>query len=816
MISSSWLLKTRQMSEAGKEIILTQALATHMRSPRDRQLVMGVFTEKHPLEDLISFFGAFYLYHYQGLRLLKMDSSDNLSIEEREALTKKEREQLEIEVRMLLGDKQREEIDVCRIASEFIVAAADLIKGSESDSVVTVNSIAELIQKYAKMIPNDYSLNSEIDFVNEITGWGRKWRREMYVKASGLKESSLSLREELLRPHPEEIAESTVLKMGIEEVAGKASLIQARALSTELAKERWMKIGSAVIEYLKGGSLDAMRMAHKIRVSVLDLLEQELEIPTTLEDYESLISKVIVKEFSLIPTDMDIIEVISNFVDISTDEVVVELRASGIMNPKIIIEGLKDSLAAEQSDEALDSADEPARTQEDLEEMTRNLRRLEKLEHTLEKPVKGMLRAKGLRAVELDKISIDFLTKPRSSLLGFEIQVLEELDKKIRVPDPDEVKELLRLRDEFKSGSLTGVQMTTSSDLGRQIQHSKSMVSLRNDLVWFFTIGILKNLARVIETYIRSKHDIQRSKTLLKSIYEDSDVRLQYLREEILIDLLSSRLYEMKLVHPELDTSTVCTWYHARLTNTDLESARKNLETSTSPVFAGFADSSLNLSALSFDNYAIAFDLMQRFLHRQRAERDIRIELVAETKLAEEKRITERKTGLDVMNFIYTKAHTVFRAIGRVGARGLEWNANDDAKCANLLAFFLKTSRSRPICQVCGEISDEGKCSAHGKGNMNDSNDLDNLSWFVMRAITDIKEGLIGAKAEPVSWSEARQIVQREIANLRRRGKISSKTNLKAMMPGEINYIVGPAIATIIGKYFNDSLEYAARRSGIA
>ncbi|MFX0108945.1 MAG: hypothetical protein ACFE7R_11715 [Candidatus Hodarchaeota archaeon] len=45
---------------------------------------------------------------------------------------------------------------------------------------------------------------------------------------------------------------------------------------------------------------------------------------------------------------------------------------------------------------------------------------------------------------------------------------------------------------------------------------------------------------------------------------------------------------------------------------------------------------------------------------------------------------------------------------------------------------------------------------------------------------------------------------------------MTSKTNLKALMPGEINYIIGPAIAKAIGKYFNDSLQYAARRADLA
>lgn len=817
-MSSSWLLKTRQMSEAGKEIILTEALATHMRTPRDRQLVMSTHNEKYPLDDILSFFGAFYLYNYQGLRLLHIDTSENLSIEEMEAQTKKERKLLETEVRMLLGNRQREEIDVSRISSHFMVEACSVLKQTTIDIEHLREQVIELVKKYAQMIPAEYSPNSGIDFVNEITAWGSKRRNEMYVKASGLKEASLSLRDELLRSHEEEIVESTVLKKGIESVTGAYQLLVSRVLSDELPLEQWSSIASAIIENLRSAaiSIDAIGAAHETRISVLDKLKQSIENPTTLEEYETSIGQSIVQALMNVPPDVSIFEVLSCFVGMPVDDTTAYLRANGIVTPTSVIQGLKASLDEPEKDADAQSAEAPVHSQEELEEITKDLRRLEKIEHTLEKPVKGMLKAKGLRAAELDKITIEFLTKDRSTLLGFEIRVLEELENKVRVPEPDEISRLLALRKDFKSGSLTGEEMSTSSDLGKQIQHGKSMAALRMDLVWFFTIGVLKNLARVVETYIRSKHDIQRSKTILKSIYEDSDTQLQFLREEILIDLLSMRLFEMKTIHPELDASTVCSWYHARLTNNDLASARKHLSSSISPVFAGIVNQPLNLSSLSFDNYAIAFDLMQRFLNEQRKERDIRVQIVTEAKKAEQRKIDEKRSGLDVMNFIYTKAHTVFRAIGRVGAKGLEWNTNDDAKCANLLAFFLKTSRARPICSVCGEISDEGKCSTHGKGQMNDSNDIDNLSWFVMRAITDIKEGLLGAKAEPVSWSDARSIVQKEIATLRRRGKLTSKTNLKAMMPGDINYVVGPAIASVIGNYFNESLEYAARRAGIA
>jgi hypothetical protein len=94
--------------------------------------------------------------------------------------------------------------------------------------------------------------------------------------------------------------------------------------------------------------------------------------------------------------------------------------------------------------------------------------------------------------------------------------------------------------------------------------------------------------------------------------------------------------------------------------------------------------------------------------------------------------------------------------------------------------------------------------------------DLDSLAVFVMRSISDIKRGLIGPKAEAMTWDEARVIIQREIENLKRSGKLTSKTNLNAMLPGEVNYIVGPALAKVIGQYFNNSLQYAARSADLA
>jgi hypothetical protein len=87
-----------------------------------------------------------------------------------------------------------------------------------------------------------------------------------------------------------------------------------------------------------------------------------------------------------------------------------------------------------------------------------------------------------------------------------------------------------------------------------------------------------------------------------------------------------------------------------------------------------------------------------------------------------------------------------------------------------------------------------------------------------MRSIYEIKEGLIGAGrgVEPMPWDKAKSTVDRELNALKRKGKLTSKTNLKELMPGELNYVIGPALCAVVGKYFNESLVYAARRADIA
>jgi hypothetical protein len=247
-----------------------------------------------------------------------------------------------------------------------------------------------------------------------------------------------------------------------------------------------------------------------------------------------------------------------------------------------------------------------------------------------------------------------------------------------------------------------------------------------------------------------------------------------------------------------------------------MTAAKTELDGTPSPVFEGVIDTELVTDQLDFDNYAIAYDVMHRFLRTERRKKLAKEELVLEAKLEEQKVADSKKASLDVLTWIYTKSQTVFRAIGRVGVKGLEWNANDDSKCANLLSYYIRTSRDRKICSVCGETPSDNICTTHKATNMIPANDTENLAVFVMRSITDIKQGLIGSTAKPMTLTEARSIIDREIRALRRNGKITGKTNLKKLMPGDINYIIGPAIARIIRKYFNESLEYAARRVDFA
>ncbi|MFW9960081.1 MAG: hypothetical protein ACFFDV_03635 [Candidatus Thorarchaeota archaeon] len=816
-MASSWVLKTRQGSEAGKEILLREALVTHMRSTRDRQLFTEILTETKPLEDVFSFFASFYLHSYQGVRLLKASESPELTADGKDDLGQAERRQLEREVRQLLGVKQREEIDIARISSELTIRLCDDLVDNDSTAPETQNKIVSLVKEYLQKIPSDYTPNHDLDLLIEITGWGSKWRDDLYTKASGLKESSLSLREELLREHPSEVPETSVLQWGLERIYGKIEYAKGRLADATVPSHNWESIASAISERFSKSTdeINAIKQAHMIRLALLDAIKTDYNMPITIDEYERRLGSVVIGPIAdiLSANPSIVLDILSSLLTIESDDLKAQLRRKGIDNVSVIGDGLRALTSVVE-----ETPSGPQVSKEEMELLERSLKTLEKLEDTLERPVKGLLKARGLRASELDKISIELLAKNRNSLVGIENEVLDELSKKMRVPPPEEMTRLLEIRSQVQSGALSSLGISSARDFSKQRIEDETIQSIRLDIIWHFTSSIITNLTRVVESYIRSKQDLLRIKALLKSIYEDTDTSLQFLREEILIDLEAMRIYEFKVVHPNLDAATICTWMHARLSSKDMKAAQRELESTPSPTLEGIVNKPLQMDGLDYDNYAIAYDIMQRFLKQERLEKLAKEEYAYETKQKEKRIIESKRESIDILMYLHNKAQTVFRAIGRVGTKGLEWSQSDTTKCANLLAYYIKTNRGRLVCSACGTVPKDNKCDQHGKNFMKDATDMDNLAIFIMRGIYEIKDGLVGTGrgAEPIAWDKAKSTIEREIGILKRKGKLTSKTNLKELLPGEINYVIGPAMCAIVGQYFNESLVYAARRADIA
>ncbi|UCH05410.1 MAG: hypothetical protein JSW05_04390 [Candidatus Thorarchaeota archaeon] len=803
------------MSEAGKELVLREALATHLRSTRDRQLFSQISPIERPAQELLAAFASFYLQSYLGVRLHTLEEAEGLSIEEQEQKGEEDREQLEREIIHLLGRRFQDEVFTEKVVSEFIIRFCDELGTLDPTRPETISSTQELIREHLAMIPQDSSTNHDVDFLNRIMGLDSVQRQELYSKASGLKETALSLRDEVLREHDSEVIEISVLKEGLKRIWGAPQYASAHLSESMVFPVTMTQIAADVAKQFCKGSkeLAVVKKSHEIRLNMLGALKSILDRPTTLDELERVIvsaaSQNVASAIQAMPESA--FEIISQLVQIPVEEIESAFRRKRLTDPEDIVKGLLTT-----KEPAEEAAPESEIDEVEMEYLERSIKAIDRLENTLEKPVKGMLRYKGLRASELDKFTVQTLTKDRDTLLGFELQVLEALEQRMRVPSPEDVKRLLEAREKVNQGALSSIGVTSSSAMIEHRLHEETIASVKLDLAWHVMSSVMTNLARVVETYVRSRQDLLRIKALLKSIYEGTETDLQALREEILIDLASARIYELKTVYPDLGASDICSWMHARLSDQDMTAAKKELDATPSPVFEGVIDTPLVMDALEFDNYAIAYDIMHRFLKTERRKKMAKEELAVQAKIEEQRIAESKRSSLDVLSWIHTKSQTVFRSIGRVGPKGLEWTMNDDTKCANLLAYYVKTNRGRKVCSICAEAPSDGKCPTHGRGEMVPGNDMENLAVFVSSAITDIKRGLIGSTAEPMSFKEARSIVDREISKLKRIGKLTPKTMLKKLMPGEINYIVGPAISKVVGQYFNESLKYAARRADIA
>ncbi|MHA2602110.1 MAG: hypothetical protein AM324_008290 [Candidatus Thorarchaeota archaeon SMTZ1-83] len=713
-MSSTWVMKTRQMSEAGKELILREALATHLRSTRDRQLFAQISPDERPAGELLAAFASFYLQSYLGVRLHTLEEAKGLAIEEQEKKGEEDRVQLEHEIIHLLGRRFQDEVFTERVVSEFVVRFCDELGTLNPSKPETISSSEELVREYLAMIPKDSSTNHDVDFLNRISALDSTLRHELYSKASGLKETALSLRDEVLREHDSEVIEISVLKEGLKRIWGAPQYTSAHLSESMVFPATMTQIASDVAKrFCKGPKeLAIIKKSYEIRLNMLGALRSILDRPTTLDELENVIvsaaSQNVASAIQAMPDSA--FGIISELVQIPVEDIESAFRRKGLTDPEDIVKGLLTT--KEPTEEA---APESEIDEVEMEYLERSIKAIDRLENTLEKPVKGMLRSKGLRASELDKFTIQTLTKDRDSLLGFELQVLEALEQRMRVPSPEDVKRLLEARAKVNQGALSSIGVTSSSSMLQHRRHEETIASVKLDLAWHFMSSVMTNLARVVETYVRSRQDLLRIKALLKSIYEGTETDLQVLREEILIDLASERIYELKTVYPDLGAPDICSWIHARLSDQDMTAAKKELDATPSPVFEGVVDTPLVMDALEFDNYAIAYDIMHRFLRTERHKKLAKEELAVEAKIEEQRIAESKRSSLDVLSWIHTKSQTVFRSIGRVGPKGLEWTMNDDTKCANLLAYYVKTNRGRKVCSICAEAPTDGKCPTHGR-----------------------------------------------------------------------------------------------------
>ena len=336
-MSSSWIIKTRQMSEAGKEIILREALATHLRSTRDRQIFNELLPGPRPLDEIFAAYASFYLQSYQGVRLHTIEDTQNLSIEDQEKVGQETRVKLENEVRHILGTKQREEVAVGKILSQFIIRFCDEIGNRNPADDETLARTEDLIKEFLGKIPSEFSQNHDIDLLNQISEYDVKLRADLYAKASGLKETAMSLREEVLREHDAEVIEITVLKEGLKRIWGEPKYANAHIAESMLYPATMSDIAKDVAARYCGPADDlaSIKSAHKIRLNFLTAVEEQLTGSTTLDEFEGkLVNKLSEDVAAAIEVNpKGAFELLSHLLQIPSTDISAALRRKGLSDP---------------------------------------------------------------------------------------------------------------------------------------------------------------------------------------------------------------------------------------------------------------------------------------------------------------------------------------------------------------------------------------------------------------------------------------------------------------------------------------------------
>ncbi len=656
-------------------------IISHFKRDADKNKIFELISHETNFRDLLIATATIHIYHSLGIRVQEFldlnkftfDSTKNLELTEKKILIDEIgsllKNSLSLEVNLL-----NKIIDLENKFISFLIEERN-VNLQELQREQMIKDIETQIEQELQEIILNYPPFYFYDLIGELKGLNNEIKKEILEESSAFKDLSLEIEKKLeLEEKEDKFIELATLNRLINKIRTDFEFRSYKELQVEAMPVRMIK--RKILDFnfdrfpISIPGLNAFKNANYLKKELIRRIEKALKEKINYEDFESKMLMFLKSELitKLKENPNDFIYFLQFLNECSFDDIIYMLNKYGVYNILHLLN-----------------------VDEDLSEKVKrnmiryNIKKLDLVSLNDQKQNLIFLVKKAITEGEFHYIK-EFMSKSEDlseiDLIKLLNQNKVEFHNLFRILEGktgssiNEIREYIRKKQAIDEVFLNELGLRNYSHILFILEFEDIMNEITRNVFFYILSKILRQLSRIIESYLKVSNEKSLFLLALKKIYgtTESEEWVKIKLEELIIERIIKRQEELVIIfNASNQPFFVNGFILARLMNISLKEGISRFINNTSPIYEDIAPLKLKSDLVSPISYCIGYDIIKR-LERFDETRITEVEQILESKEKEKEEQAKKlrvEQELSTLNWIERR---ITSSLMRINSPGINPN----------------------------------------------------------------------------------------------------------------------------------------------
>ena len=656
-------------------------IISHFKRDADKNKIFELISQETNFRDLLIATATIHVYHSLGIRVQEFLDLNKFTFDSTKNLELTEKKILIDEIGSLLKNSLSLEINLLNkiidLENKFISFLIEERNANlqELQREQMINEIETQIEQELQEIILNYPPFYFYDLIGDLIGLNNEIKKEILEESSAFKDLSLEIEKKLeLEEKEDKFIELATLNRLINKIRTDFEFRSYKELQVEAMPVRMIK--RKILDFnfdrfpISIPGLNAFKNANYLKKELIRRIEVALKEKINYEEFESKMLMFLKSELitKLKENPNDFIYFLQFLNECSFDDIIYMLNKYGVYNILHLLN-----------------------VDEDLSEKVKrnmiryNIKKLDLVSLNDQKQNLIFLVKKAITEGEFHYIK-EFMSKSEDLSEIDLIKLLNEnkgeFHNLFRILEGktgssiNEIREYIRKKQAIDEVFLNELGLRNYSHILFILESEDIMNKITRNVFFYILSKILRQLSRIIESYLKVSNEKSLFLLALKKIYgtTESEEWVKIKLEELIIERIIKRQEELVIIfNASNQPFFVNGFILARLMNISLKEGISRFINNTSPIYEDIAPLKLKSDLVSPISYCIGYDIIKR-LERFDETRITEVEQILESKEKEKEEQAKKlrvEQELSTLNWIERR---ITSSLMRINSPGINPN----------------------------------------------------------------------------------------------------------------------------------------------